>query len=356
MTIVEGQIGILIPSLDPDEKLIELITKLCKEKRYIGNIVVVDDGTRNQEVFKKIEHDFYNQVKVLHHRTNLGKGAALKTGFDYIINKYSDVIGVATLDSDGQHTVKDLDGCIESFMHNPHDLLIGSRTFTKNIPLRSYLGNVFTNTIVGLLTGLRISDTQTGLRVIPIEYVKKLLSFKGERFEFEFDMLLRAKYNNIHIYEHPIETIYIEDNASSHFKIIKDSLSIYLRFLKFALSGVISFIIDIVLFYLILQITGNHSLQAFMTATVVARILSAVVNYLINHHIVFESKGEKTLLKYVEIMICQMTISGYLIYLVSNFLTLTGTNTLWITMIKVIIDFLLFIISYQIQKRLIFVK
>lgn len=351
-----NNIGILIPSLDPDEKLVKLMTDLSQVADFSGKIVIVDDGTVDQTIFERIEQQFNHNITILHHEENFGKGAALKTGFRYFIAHFPNMLGIATLDSDGQHTLKDLKKCLTLFAEHQQDLIIGSRSFSKDIPFRSRFGNIMTNNLVKLLTGLRISDTQTGLRVIPINYAQRLLDFPGERFEFEFDMLLKAKENNVRIYEQPIETIYIDDNASSHFRIIRDSVAIYFRFIKFALSGLVSFVIDIGLFALIIHLTGAHSLHSIMVATIVARFLSAIANYLINHHIVFEGNGRATLVKYAGIMVVQMLISGYVTHMATIILSVSGGNTLLVMFIKMVVDFALFIVSYQVQKRLIFAK
>ncbi|MEE6726814.1 glycosyltransferase family 2 protein [Pediococcus acidilactici] len=130
------------------------------------------------------------RIHILHHEVNRGKGAALKTGFKYILENFPQIQGVATMDADGQHTVEALAACINQFEKHPHDLIIGARQFTNQIPWRSQFGNVLTRKLVRMLTRQNISDTQTGLRVIPRSYVRQLLKFPGKRFEFEFDMLL----------------------------------------------------------------------------------------------------------------------------------------------------------------------
>lgn len=137
---------------------------------------------------------------------------------------------------------------------------------------------------------------------------------------------------------------------------IRDSVSIYLRFFKFALSGLVSFVIDISLFALFIHFSRSTAIGQVMVATVVARLLSAVANYLLNHHVVFDGKGERTLVKYIAIMVVQMGLSGLLTSLMASAVDLVGHQTLGLTLIKMLIDFLLFLVSYQVQKRLIFVE
>lgn len=346
-------IGILIPAFNPDMKLLQLIDNLYQQSDFNQRIVVIDDGSDEQDIFNQIKINF-SDIVVLHHEINEGKGAALKTGFKYIVENYPDILGIATMDADGQHLVEDLRGVEDTFIKNITALVIGSRTFGDDVPLRSRFGNLLTNKLVSLLVGINITDTQTGLRVIPIKYVKQLLSFKSNRYEFEFEMLLSAKQSNVELIEVPIQTVYLNDNETSHFRVIADSISIYSRFFKFAFSGLGSFLIDFVSFYILVNFMMNATSSNFiLLATIIARLLSAIFNYGVNKKIVFQDQGSWTLLKYVTLMFVQMIASGLMTTLMSE---LTGqlNSTFWITFIKLWIDFLLFLISYQIQKKVVF--
>lgn len=95
----------------------------------------------------------------------------------------------------------------------------------------------------GAMTGMNVSDTQTGLRVIPMSQLPKLLTVKGERYEFEMNMLLEAKENNIPICEVSIATIYLDENQSSHFDVIRDSIKIYKVFFKYIFSSLFFIIV-----------------------------------------------------------------------------------------------------------------
>jgi len=347
-------IGVIIPALNPDEKLIKLIKELNHEDN-LEIIVIVNDGSdsSHENIFKQIESLSIEKLVILKHERNIGKGAALKTGFKYLQSHFPNLDGVATMDSDGQHTVSALNSCIDKFNLNQNSLIIGVRHFTNEIPFRSQFGNLMTSRLVKMVTHQNISDTQTGLRVIPINYMFNLINFPGNRFEFEFDMLLQAKKYNIQVLEQPIPTIYIDGNSSSHFRVIRDSFAIYSRFLKFAASGFASFIVDIALFYMVLFLIGNHVLNSILIATVISRVLSSIVNYTINNHLVFNQAGQKTLVKYGCLFVVQMFASG----IFTNALTIVFPATngqLMPTIAKMIVDFILFIISYQIQRDLIF--
>lgn len=180
---------------------------------------------------------------------NLGKGRALKTAFNHCLLASGGISGGAdsvcrgipgcvTADSDGQHTPADILACMRSLWDNPESLILGCRDFDgPAVPARSSFGNKCTRQVFRYLLGLSVSDTQTGLRAIPAFFMEKLLEVKGERFEYETNMLIEAKNLNIRILEVPVKTIYIEENKTSHFNPIKDSLRIYLVFGKFLFSS-----------------------------------------------------------------------------------------------------------------------
>ncbi|MFL1695754.1 glycosyltransferase [Weissella kandleri] len=346
--------SILIPALNPDQKLITLIKDLITKARPFSSILIVDDGSDggSQDIFKQIKQLNNPKIHIQHHIKNLGKGAALKTGFKTLIKYNPKLDGIATLDADGQHTVSALNDCLDAFDKNGDALVLGVRQFTNKIPLRSQFGNILTNKLVKFVTHQNISDTQTGLRVIPKNYAQKLIDFNGDRFQFEFDMLLQANAYSIKIVEQPIPTIYIDGNKSSHFRVIRDSLSIYSRFFTFAASSLISFLVDILLFEVIIFIFDNHVLKSVLIATIVSRLMSAVVNYNLNRNVVFDKNGQNTLIKYGSLFIVQMFISGFM----TDFFTQLIPNNTNVTpvLIKIVVDFVLFMISYRIQRDFIF--
>ena len=118
-----------------------------------------------------------------------------------------------TADSDGQHTPADILACMRRLWDNPESLILGCRDFDgPAVSARSSFGNKCTRQVFRYLLGLSVSDTQTGLRAIPAFFMEKLLEVKGERFEYETNMLIEAKNLNIRVLEVPVKTIYIEEN------------------------------------------------------------------------------------------------------------------------------------------------
>lgn len=346
-------IPIIIPSYEPDEKLIALLEHLRQAEFY--NVVIVDDGSEGeayQQLFLKAEKEF--SFTVLHHAVNMGKGRALKSAFNHCLTHMPDMIGCITIDSDGQHTVKDMISCMEALMNHQEALILGVRDFNQEgIPARSVFGNKVTSRVMKLLVGMSVSDTQTGLRAIPKSFMEELLYEKGERFEFETNMLLRTKDTKRQIIEVPIETIYIEENETSHFHPILDSIRIYAIFLKFILSSLSSSIVDLLLFTLFIMILDGHSfgtVSNIMVATVTARVLSAVYNFTVNYKLVFVGKHNagKAVIKYAALAVFIMFASGFLVEQLYALL-------LWPeVLIKVPVDVLLFLVSFYVQREFVY--
>ena len=216
-----SKIGVLIPSLNPDRKLLDLIVQL---RGSFSSVLVVNDGSViGTEIFDKIKELGCN---VVCHPTNLGKGAALKTGFKWFLDNASEIKGIVTADSDGQHRPEDIAKVAERLLDVQTGIVLGVRSFTGKVPLRSMFGNLIIRWFFRILTGISVKDTQTGLRGIPVELVPRMLKISGDRYEYEMRMLADCKFHAIRPIEVDIETIYIEGNESSHFHPIRDSVKI----------------------------------------------------------------------------------------------------------------------------------
>lgn len=350
------EIPVIIPAYEPDEKLIVLLRKL--KEAGIVNIVVVDDGSGGayQELFRQAES--VEGCTVLRHAVNLGKGRALKTAFNYCLLQFPELAGCVSADSDGQHTPQDILACMRKMWENPKALILGCRNFdAPDVPMRSGFGNKCTRKVFSYLIGLSISDTQTGLRAIPAFFMKILMNIKGERFEYETNMLIETKTYEIPILEVPIETIYLEENKTSHFNPIKDSLRIYMIFGKFLFSSLSSSVLDLLLFHFFCGILQSASgffgtVPYIIGATVSARIISAVYNFLLNYKVVFKSRADMapTAIKYCALAVFQMLCSAFL---VNGIYGLTGGYEV---AVKMPVDVLLFFLSFVIQREFVYRK
>ncbi len=226
--------AIIIPALNPDQKLISLVKRLREMDTSL--IVIVNDGSRTNcsPIFDKLESEYH--CAICQHPENRGKGAALKTGIRYAASIYPQCAGYVTADADGQHTPEDIVRVAEVLEKNPRYLVLGTRNFSeRNVPFKSRWGNRITSWVFRQSTGVRCPDTQTGLRGIPSEFTAACLAVPGDRFEYEMNMLLEAAGEGVRFLKVPIATVYLENNRSSHFHAVKDSFRIYANILKFAL-------------------------------------------------------------------------------------------------------------------------
>ncbi len=350
-------IAIMIPSLNPDQKLTNYVRQLAAEN--FREIVVINDGSSEEydPIFDEIAD--MNKCTVLRHQVNKGKGRALKTGMEYILKSLPDCVGIVTGDADGQHRLKDTIRVARELIKNDNRLVLGSRNFNSpNIPARSSFGNKVTSWVFAAMFGQKLMDTQTGLRGIPLRIVPNMLDIAGERFEYEMNMLIECRRQKIEIFEIPIETVYIDENSSSHFNPIIDSIKIYWlifrSFFSFIFTSVSCTLLDLLLFTLLAKLIIPSVSPDFgyriELSTMIARVISATVNFIVNKNVVFHKKGNivSSAVKYFCLALVQMTISAKSVKFLFELL---GWNEV---IIKAIVDTILFITNYFIQKRFIF--
>lgn len=338
---------VVIPTLDPNEKIMtEFMTKL---KKMFSNILVVNDGSREKhdKYFKSLEKD---GVILLKNHINYGKGRSLKTALNYILNEMPNIKAIVTADSDGQHSPEDILKVANKTKENPKAYILGSRDFKQsNVPFKSRYGNIITRNIFKIFIGIKITDTQTGLRGMSPEVAKKFLATTGERFEYETNTLIECKENDIPIVEETIETIYINDNSESHFNPIKDSIRIYKLFIKYIVSALSSFVLDILLFALFMHLLPDDISHKIIVSTIIARVISSLYNYMINSKMVFKKAGNNAIIKYFILVVIQMFASGFFVDILSE--NVFSFNPTWV---KVIVDSVIFIVNFFIQREWVF--
>lgn len=357
----EKLVPIIIPSYEPDERLIGLLEAL--KNAQLGPVIIVNDGSSEEFVYFFTQATKEYGVTLLTHEVNKGKGRALKTAFSYCLENYENLAGCVTADSDGQHTPYDIKKCIDKLIEDPTKLVLGVRDFSgDNVPAKSQYGNNLTKKVFKALYKVYISDTQTGLRGISKEFMKMLLEVPGDRFEYETRMLIKAVEEKIDIFEIPIETVYdSKENHSSHFRPVVDSVKIYSifvsSFIKFMIASLSSSIVDLIAFQIICILIKGGSISLSQgvgyvaVATVIARVISATYNYLVNYFFVFKSNKNHaaSAIKYVILAIVQMSLSALL---TTGLVALTHISPELI--IKLPVDICLFFLSYKIQKKYVY--
>lgn len=348
-------VTVILPSLNPDEKLINTVNALLDKGFH--DIIVVNDGSDEAHLtpFETISSN--DSCTLLVHEINRGKGRALKTAMQYILANRPDSPGVITIDGDGQHHVDDILACAQAMLDRENEVILGVRDFSEpDVPFKSRFGNNMTKTVFRLFCGIRISDTQTGLRAIPAQYLKAMTEFSGERFEYETNMLLEMKANNIPFSEVGIKTIYLDENASTHFHPIRDSFKIYKVILKFGISSAVSSIIELLAFTLVNMILDLMPLElkielSILISSVISRVISSLCNYKMNRALVFNTGCKSSFGRYVILCAAQLLISASLVSLLTYLFT---AKTFGQTVLKAVVDTVLFFISYRIQKNWVF--
>ena len=357
-------VTVVLPSLNPDEKLQKTVASLLA----VGftDLVLVNDGSRADTLrFFPAEDE---RITVLRHEVNRGKGAALKTAFQYVLDNRPDSAGVVTVDGAGQHRAEDVRRCAETMLADGEKIIFGCRDFSlPHVPRRSRTGNRITSAVFRIFCGLRLSDTQTGLRAIPKKLLPLMLTVPGDRFEYETNMLHEMQAHGIGLAEVKIDTVYIEENKTSHFRPFRDSVRVYSRFLMFIGSSAVSFLLDALLMFLFLTLAekllsvhfeneSTTAVAATAACKACARIVSALFNFTLNRKKVFGAAGNtgRAMLRYFILAACILLVSSGATALGK---LLFGLGSTWqITLLGVVVDCVLFIASFRIQQAWVFKK
>ena len=344
---------IIIPTLNPDNKILELVKDLKKEDFKM--FIIVDDGSKEEykHIFEELEK---LECKVTHHQENKGKGQAIKTGIDFAEKNFKNFIGYITVDGDYQHLPKDVKKVATKLENDETKIVLGERSFKdKNIPIKSRIGNTFSSIFFKLQTGIYLEDTQTGLRGISRRYKEFAMQVEGSRYEYEMNFLREAISNKIEFEIVNIETVYEDNNKGTHFRPLKDAYLIYKEPLKYALVAILSAIIDISAFILLYGLFKSVLLTVISISiisaisNVFARIISGTCNFLMNKKITFKSIGniKKQAVQYVLLFTIQMFVSTLLVSLASYL-------PIDIVCAKIMIDLTIFFVNYFVEKRFIF--
>ncbi len=352
---------VIIPAFNPDENLIKIVENL--ERAGIGKqqILVVNDGSLAQcePIFSSIRE----KVLLLAHEKNRGKGEALKTGMGYVqkqleeghLSKFTPLV---FMDADGQHRVEDVQKVGEAVLNRPDCLVLGCRHVGKEMPVKSRLGNWLTRMIFRGLTGQYVSDTQTGLRGLTVQHIPFLLSIPGSKYDYEMNMLTAWIKSGWPIYEVPIQTLYLDrKNSVSHFRKVQDSFLIYKDLFKFSGASFLSFLVDFSVFSLLILLAGKRSegdLSSIITlgCNVGARLVSGTANFYMNQHWVFRSSQRigKSGFQYFLLAMGVLAANSLLLLVITSILNIPPLPA------KVLVELLLFLVSFWVQKKIIFKK
>lgn len=374
-----GKRIVLIPAYKPEDKMLRLLESLKEyqdaEKeadREIDGILVVDDG--GQESFRALfEAAEAMGCRVVHHRENRGKGAAIRTGLQAAMEFFGPDIHVVTADADGQHLPADIVRIARTLSEKNGKtaerpaLVLGVRDFSgKEVPARSMLGNRITAAFFRFATGTACSDTQTGLRGIPAALLTLALETEGDRYEYEMNFLTEA-VKCADLIQIPIQTVYEEGNRTSHFRPVRDSMLIYKKPLRYAAAAGSSALVDWALFLIFMKLSGVSAFSSGIGRTAgasagvgsaagkagisaaAARVGSGAFNFEINRHWSFQSRGHagREAVRYLILFGSNMLCNACMVTAFSYIGMPAALG-------KLAADTVLFIANYHIQKRWVF--
>jgi putative flippase GtrA len=325
---------VLIPAYRPDKVLAAAVETIAAGG--IPAIIVVDDGSGPEfgEVFERVSA--MEKVTVLRHTVNLGKGAALKTGIDFILCTYP-----------SQHAPEDILKVCARFEQSPDGLVLGVRGSRGRIPLRSRLGNQVTRHVMRVVLGHDLTDTQTGLRAIPRTLAARLLKVAASRYEFELEMLIAARHLGIRVIQEPIRTIYEPGNPTSHFRPLRDSMRIYFVLLRFSFISILTATLDNLLFYTVFRMSGS-----LIPAQVAGRLGAIMFNYPAVRKAAFHSdQRHRVVLPRYLLLVAVNAVLSY-----AGIRFLSAVLPVGVVPAKLLAETLLFAANFVIQRDFVFTR
>lgn len=195
------KISVVIPLFNEKKHINSVLKEVAK---YKLPIVVVDDGSTDGSG-GGISSLKLKGIKILTHKINLGKGAAMKTGAEYAFDNGADA--VVFMDSDGQHEASDLPRFIETLESRKVDVVFGSRNYNYGVPLVRFLGNKFASLVMVFLFRIYVSDVICGYRAVTKEGYKSI-KWDSDGYGVETEMVARVGKFKTSFREIPVKTIY----------------------------------------------------------------------------------------------------------------------------------------------------
>jgi glycosyltransferase involved in cell wall biosynthesis len=213
-------IAVVIPAYNEARTIRDLVERTLRQVR---RVIVVDDGSTDDTA--QVLHGL--PITLLRHATNEGKASSLWDGMQEA--RSHAIVGIVTLDGDGQHLPEDIPRLLECFRQSPNTIVIGARLHEKaNIPRYRYNANRFANFWIAWAAGYPIVDSQSGFRIYPAGLLDqvKVAHHRASGFVFESEILIEAGRHGITSLPILIPAIYMRQARASHFRPVADTLHI----------------------------------------------------------------------------------------------------------------------------------
>ncbi|MBI3032872.1 glycosyltransferase family 2 protein [Candidatus Woesearchaeota archaeon] len=222
-SLLPSSVWVVIPAYNEAERIKHVLEKT---KLFTQHIIVVNDGSKDATSSVAREAG----VLVLDQMINLGKGAALRTGCDYALQKNAKVLVV--MDADGQHQPEDIPRLIKILEEKKQDIVFSYRKLNKTMPLILKFGNNVMSLLINWLYNVNLKDSQSGFRCFTAEAYKKI-RWHASDYSMESEMIARVGKNNLSYAEIPIQTIYLDKYKGTT---IIDGIKVVLYILWWRLS------------------------------------------------------------------------------------------------------------------------
>jgi putative flippase GtrA len=290
---------------------------------------------------------------VLAHPTNLGKGAALRTGLAWIAEHYPPEAVIVCADADGQHLGHDIAAIgLAAYQGGPAGgVVLGARRDDATTPLRSRVGHTVTRAIFRLVARAKVTDTQTGLRGFQASLIPRLLTIRGQRYDFEMAMLVALAHDRVPLREVVITTVYTPGQVS-HYRGLADTWRIARNLVAFAASSMVAFLVDYVAFTILTAVlTGLGVAGGVIWANLAARMVSAGVNYTINSRHVFRRRASAgSALRYAVLALVILAANTAVLSWLTGPLGLNPYAT------KLGVELAFFVVSWVVQRYVVFAQ
>lgn len=195
---------VIIPSYNPDERLVKTVEGL--KNRGFRDIIVVNDGSdqEHQKPFVQVE----GSCTVIHHKSNRGRGMALKTAFSFCIDNRRKSLGMITVDGDNTYLPDDVYACGKALLENCETLVWGSRNLQDmTLTFSSRCDNIFHKMVLRLCCGLKITDTQSGLQATGMKNLEILMKIHGAGSEFAKNILYQTRKTGLRVRQIPVQIV-----------------------------------------------------------------------------------------------------------------------------------------------------
>ena len=350
------KISVIIPLSAPDEATAGYIEDLIKNK--IEDIILVAGNEKAHREFTE-KAALRSEVTVICAKKP-GRGAAIREAFRFLSENRKDTDGAICCTEDGRYPYEALDICIKAFEENPGCVICGARDLeNENAPAKKRAGSKISSLIYRFATGIRLKDTQSSLRLIPADQFEYFAKLAGKSKGYETRMIIGIMNKKIPYTEVSVPFVYTDENVRENFRSFKDRIIVYsivlAYFLKFAISSVSSYLIDMGIYALLLYFLENRLSvgSQVLVCTVVSRVISSLFNFTLNRKTVFKATDNlaASTVRYYIIAVIKLAASYALIYFFTDLLCITGFAQL---IIKAIVDIVLFLFSFQFQKNWVF--